>query len=159
MNEILLRRKNKVILEKGTSVEANNRYIATICKNIENLGFTFSKDLFETLQTFEKEELKKFYLELVPMLKKMVGADVVYKPMYQNFPNSVMEAEYIELYINAIVHYWSFGTLYPYEEKNERLPLFEETKVKVIDLGTTEDLHVIFNNLCQSKTSISKQDE
>ena len=159
MNEILLRRKNKVILEKGTSVEANNRYIATICKNIENLGFTFSKDLFETLQTFEKEELKKFYLELVPMLKKMVGADVVYKPMYQNFPNSVMEAEYIELYINAIVHYWSFGTLYPYEEKNERLPLFEETKVKVIDLGTTEDLHVIFNNLCQSKTSISQQDE
>lgn len=39
-----------------------------------------------------------------------------------------MEADYIDLFINAIVHYWSDGTLYPYEEKNERLPLFEETK-------------------------------
>lgn len=159
MNEILLRRKNKVILEKGNAVEPNNQYIATIAKNIESLGYTVSKELFETLQTFEKEDLNKFYLELIPMLKEMVAANVTYNPMYVNFPQSVMEADYIDLYINAIIHYWSFGTLLPYEEKNERLPLFEETKVKVIDLGTVEDLHDIFNNLCQSKTSISQTDK
>lgn len=159
MNEILLRRKNKVILEKGNATEPNNQYIATIMKNVEALGYTFSKDLFETLQTLTKDDLQKFYLELVPMLKKMVGANVVYKPMYPNFPESVMEADYIDLFINAIVHYWSGGTLYPVEQKNERLPLFEETKVKVIDLGTVEDLHDIFNNLCQSKTSISQTDK
>ena len=159
MNEILLRRKNKVILEKGSVTEPNNQYIVTIMKNVEALGYTFSKDLFETLQTLAKDELQKFYLELIPMLKKMVGANVVYKPMYPNFPESVMEADYIDLFINAIVHYWSGGTLYPVEQKNERLPLFEETKVKVIDLGTIEDLHDIFNNLCQSKTSISQTDK
>lgn len=159
MNEILLRRKNKVILEKGNAVKSNNQYIATIMKNTEDLGFTFSKELFETLQTFEKEDLNKFYLELIPMLKKMVGADVKYNPMYPNFPQSVMEADYVDLYINAIIHYWSFGTLYPYEEKKERLPLFEETKVKVLDLGTEEDLCDVFNNLCKSKTSISQTDK
>ena len=159
MNEILLRRKNKVIVEKGNATEPNNQYIVTIMKNVEALGYTFSKELFETLQTLTKDGLQKFYLELIPMLKKMVGANVVYKPMYPNFPESVMETDYIDLFINAIVHYWSGGTLYPYEEKNERLPLFEETKIKVIDLGTVEDLHDIFNNLCQSKTSISQTDK
>ena len=159
MNEILLRRKNKVIIEKGNATEPNNQYIVTIMKNVEVLGYTFSKELFETLQTLSKDELQKFYLELIPMLKKLVGADVVYKPMYPNFPESVMEADYIDLFINAIIHYWSGGALYPNEEKNERLPLFDETKIKVIDLGTVDDLHTIFNNLCKSKTSISQTDK
>lgn len=158
MNEILLRRKNKVIIERGNETNPNNQYIATIMKNVEALGYTFSKEVFETLQTLNKEDLQKFYLELVPILKKLVGADVVYKPMYPNFPESVMETEYIELFINAIVHYWSGGTLYPNEEKNERLPLFDETKVKIITLGSNEDIQSIFNNLCQSKTSISQTD-
>lgn len=159
MNEILLRRKNKVIVERGNEVNPNSQYIATIIKNIEALGYTFSKELFEVLQTLSRDDLQKFYLELVPMLKKLVGADVVYKPMYPNFPESVMEADYVDLFINAIVHYWSDGTLYPNEKIEERLPLFDVTKVKIIDIGTVEDLHEIFNNLCQSKTSISKTDK
>ncbi len=159
MNEILLRRKNKVIVERGHEVNPNNQHIATIMKNVEALGYTFSKELFEVLQTLSKEELQKFYLDLMPMLKKLVGADVVYKPMYPNFPTSVMEADYIELFINAIVHYWSDGTLYPSENKEARLPLFDVTKVKVIDLGFTENLQDIFDNLCQSKTSISQTDK
>lgn len=159
MNEILLRRKNKLIVERGNETTPNNQYIATIIKNIEALGYTFSKELFEILQTFSQNDLQKFYLELVPILKKLVGADVSYKPMYPNFPKSVMEADYIDLFINAIVHYWSNGTLYPYEKREERLPLFDATKVKVLDLGTTEDLYSIFNHLCQSKTSISQTDK
>lgn len=159
MNEILLRRKNKVIVERGNEVNPNSQYIATIIKNIEALGYTFSKELFEVLQTLSRDDLQKFYLEIVPMLKKLVGADVVYKPMYPNFPESVMEADYVDLFINAIVHYWSDGTLYPNEKREERLPLFDITKIKIIDIGTVEDLHEIFNNLCQSKTSISQTDK
>lgn len=159
MNNILLRRKNKIIVEKGNVTEPNNQYIITIMKNVEALGYTFSEELFKTLQSLTNKDLQDFYLELIPTLKTLIGADVVYKPMYPNFPESVMEADYIDLYINAIIHYWSGGTLYPHEEKNEKLPLFEETKVKIIDLGTTQDLYDIFNNLCQSKTSISQSDK
>lgn len=159
MNKILLRRKNKIIVERGNEVNPNNQYIATIMKNVEAFGYTFSRELFEVLQTFSMDNLRKFYLELVPILKKLVGADAVYKPMYPNFPESVMEADDIELYINAIVHYWSDGTLYPNEMREERLPLFDVTTIKVIDLGTVEDLHAVFNDLCQSKTSISQTDK
>ena len=150
MDEILLRRKNNVIVEKGNETNPDNPYIVTIMKNIETLGYTFSKELFETLQTLNREELQRFYLELVPILKSLAGADVAYHPMYPNFPESVMEADAVTLFLNAIVHYWSYGTLYPVEEKKERLPLFEETRVKVIGLGTVEDLQNIFINSLSS---------
>ena len=159
MNEILLRRKNKIILEKGNAVEPNNQYIVTLMKITESLGFTFSKELFETLQTFEKEDLNKFYLELIPMLKKMVGADVKYNPFYKNFPEEVMNMSDVELFVNAIIAYWTDCKVLIREEEKERLPLLESPDLKVIDLGTVEDLQDIFNNLCQSKTSISQTDK
>lgn len=164
INEILLRRKNKVMFTTDNLVapwkfENNDKYVCTIMKNIECLGYAFSKDLYNLLCTYPVWFLKELYLDLVPILKNMVGADVEYHPMYPNFPQSVMEKDEFELYINAILHYWSFGTLYPYEEKKERLPLFEETKVKVLEVGTDDDLREIFNNLCMSKTSLSQQDK
>lgn len=159
VNEILLRRKNKMLVLSVDKNGDNSCMVATMQKNIENLGFTFSENLFRNLSLCSKDELKDIYLEVVPVLKNMIGADVVYNPMYPNFPESVMERSDFELYFNAIVHYWSEGTLYPVEEKKERLPLFDETKVKVIDLGSVADIDEIFENLCMSKTSISQNDK
>ncbi len=159
MNEILLRRKNKIILEKGSAAEADRRAVATIMKNVEALGYTFSQALAERLWTFDRGELQQFYQELMPLLKGLVGADVVYRPMYPDFPDSVMEADGAELFFNAILHYWSYGLLYPARDANERLPLFDETKIKVLDLGTPQDLQDIFMLLCQSKTALSQADK
>ena len=86
MNEILLRRKNKVIIEKGSAAETDNCAIASIMKNVEALGYTFSRALYERLQTLSRSELQGFYLELVPLLRNLVGANVVYQTMYPNFP-------------------------------------------------------------------------
>lgn len=160
-NKILLRRKNKLIVGNVGYVMSDDtqRYLVTMTKNIETLGYTFSKQLFNKLKTLTKEELFEIYKELVSELKKNIGADVQYNPMYPNFPESVMEENEMQLYMNAIVHYWSYGTILPCEEKNERLPLFDETKVKVIDSGEWEDLYEIFDNLCRSKTSISQTDK
>lgn len=160
-NKILLRRKNKLIVGNVGYVMSydTQRYLVTMTKNIETLGYTFSNQLFNKLKTLTKEELFEFYKELVSELKKNIGADVQYNPMYPNFPESVMEENEMQLYMNAIIHYWSYGTILPCEEKNERLPLFDETKVKVIDSGEWEDLYEIFDNLCRSKTSISQIDK
>lgn len=161
MNEILLRRKNKVILGTGTARVANDRYITTIMKNIEELGYTFSREVFDVLRTYSVNELSEFYFELKAALMKLTGADVVYMPMYADFPKGVMEADFSELYINAMVHYWSDGILYPKKHRkrvNVRLPLFDETKVKVLQLGSEDDVRQIFDNICMSRTSISKTD-
>ena len=161
MNEILLRRKNKVILGIGTAKVANDRCITTIMKNIEELGYTFSREVFDVLRTYSINELTEFYLELKAALMKLKGANVVYMPMYADFPKGVMDAHFSELYINAMVHYWSDGILYPKNHRkrvNDRLPLFDDTKVKVLQLGSEADVRQIFDNICTSRTSISRTD-
>ncbi|MCC8098419.1 MAG: TerD family protein [Eubacterium sp.] len=190
INEILLRRKNKIFIEVKPDREFSdketskiNRYIATVMKNFETIGYTFSKNLFEALQLQNTEEIEGFYSEVKPILNELVGADKKYNPMYPDFPKSVMEEEEAVLYINAVVHYWSYGQLYPVSEKEAKpsffnilnyrqrdrlntasqketkLPLFDETNMKIIDLASKDDIIEIFNNLCQSKTSLSETDK
>lgn len=163
---IILRRKNRVFINdndmlkslSGAAGEKNKQIVATMNKNIEVFGYTMSEALFDKLVHMKVKNREVVYDALVNGLKELTGADKVYNPMYPNFPESVMEKDDFELYFNAIVHYWSFGTLLPYEEKKERAPLFNTAKVKVLDAGSFDDLNDIFNNLCASKTSLSKSD-
>lgn len=163
---IILRRKNRVFINdddmlKSLSAavgEKNKQIVATMNKNIEVFGYTMSEALFDKLVHMKAKNREVMYDALVNGLKEITGADKVYNPMYPNFPESVMEKNDFELYFNAIVHYWSFGTLLPYEEKEERAPLFNTAKVKVLEAGSFGNLNDIFNNLCASKTSLSKSD-
>lgn len=163
---IILRRKNRVFINdddmlkslSAAAGEKNKQIVATMNKNIEVFGYTMSEALFDKLVHMKVKNREVVYDALVNGLKELTGADKVYNPMYPNFPESVMEKDDFELYFNAIVHYWSFGTLLPYEEKKERAPLFNTAKVKVLDAGSFDDLNDIFNNLCASKTSLSKSD-
>lgn len=165
LGEILVRRKHLVHIEqsenrglyKQTNIEQS--LVVTMLKNIQSLGFTFSKDALEVLFNSTFSELEKFYMDLVPVLKKLVGADVVYNPMYPNFPMQVAEASDVELYLNAIIHYATFGKLLPEYEKNERLPLIYDDKMTVLSIGNHYDLMEIFKNLVNSKTSLSAQDK
>lgn len=163
---IILRRKNRVFINdddmlkslSAAAGEKNKQIVATMNKNIEVFGYTMSEALFDKLVHMKTKNREVVYDALVNGLKEITGADKVYNPMYPNFPESVMEKDDFELYFNAIVHYWSFGTLLPYEEKKERAPLFNTAKVKVLEAGSFDDLNDIFNNLCASKTSLSKSD-
>lgn len=162
-NKILLRRKNLLIVEPINAdyeqTKNEQALVVTMMKNVQSLGFTFSKELFEALSHMNRDELKVFYSDLIPALKELVGADVEYNPMYPNFPTQVAEMDGIELFINAIVHYWSFGTLMPEYEKDERLPLIDVNKMALLSTGNHEDLMEIFKNLVASKTSLSAQDK
>lgn len=160
LNELLLRRKNKIMLVEGSSPEVTSKeHVVTLVKNMSSLGYTFSVKALSVLFTYTVDELIQFNEDIISLVKKLIGADVEYKPMYPNFPNSVMEMEEAELYINALVHYVSGGTLYPYEDEEERIPLTQFAELKVIDLGTEDDIKDIFKSLCLSKTSLSDTDK
>ena len=161
-DEILLRRKHLIIVPEKVSYTENNvgdAVVVSALKNVQALGFTFSKELMKSLFQLSKDEFKSFYVELIPELRKLVGADVVYEPMYPNFPEQVMNADDAELFINAIVHYWSFGTLMPEYSVDERFPLIDNNKMTLLSVGTIDDLMGIFSNLISSKTSLSAQDK
>lgn len=163
LDKILLRRKHSVMFEPADMAYEQSKtekaLVISGLKNVQVLGFTFSKELLEKAFHFTRDEFTAFYGFLIPALKELVGADVTYNPMYPNFPQQVAEASDIELFINAIVHYWSFGTLMPEYEKNERLPLIDDNKMAVLSVGNHDDLMTIFTNLVESKTSISEQDK
>lgn len=163
LDKILLRRKHLVMFEPADMAYEQSKtekaLVVSGLKNVQALGFTFSKELFERACHLTKDEFTSFYGSLILALKELVGADVTYNPMYPNFPQQVAEASDIELFINAIVHYWSFGTLIPEYEKNERLPLIDDNKMIVLTVGNRDDLMEIFKNLVASKTSLSAQDK
>lgn len=78
-NEILLRRKGLVEIENQNTNEENNlRYVATINKNIESLGYTLSPKVIEKLSKKDVDYLLNFSNELVDNLKALIGANVVY---------------------------------------------------------------------------------
>lgn len=167
-NEILFRRKNKVIVEKGNHI-LSELYVATALKNLESLGFTFSLKLLEAVRTMSKEDFLLWYKKITALIKKSVGAHVHHEPMYPNFPNQVMEMDRAELYMNAIRHYLDFVVRdltglhtpnrgLPDSEKEERFPLLQRTDLKIIGHGTEEELRESLKMVFASATSISETD-
>lgn len=161
-NSIFLRRKNKVYVNTyllaDTSVNSSG-VIASFIRNLEGLGYTLSSQLIEVLQGLNYSNLVNICTEILDVCKELKGADVVYNPMYPNFPKQVAESTDAELFINALVHYWSNGTLLPEYEKFKREPLLQNVNYEVIDLGTEEEYKQIFSNILVSKTSISQTDK
>ena len=155
-NTIYLRRRGKVFIEKGNSGLPIN-YISAMAKNIESLGYAFSAEVVESLQTVSVEQVTQFYNELIEGLKQLVGAHREFRPMYPNFPKQVMEMSESRLYINALIHYLT--NQLPNYVKEPRLILQDKTELKVIQLGTQEEFEQIFTQIVASNTSISESDK
>ncbi|WP_029191604.1 TerD family protein [Paenibacillus elgii] len=155
-NVIYLRRNRKVIVQPGRRA-LPDKYMATALKNIEYLGFTFSKPLMEVLRTLSIEEFTAFYHQLVADLKSLLGANVNFKPMYPNFPEQVMLLSQAELYLHAIYHYLTLEL--PEHEALERIPLLDQVDLKIIDLGSAEHFDQTIRNLITANGSISEQDK
>lgn len=163
VNEILLRRKHMVMFpmyqKDYETTNTEKAMVVSAIKNFEALGFTVSKDLLDAMLSCTKQEVEQMYKDIMPKLRALVGADVEYNPMYPNFPEQVMEASDVELFINAILHYFTYGQWMPEYEKEERLPLFDVNKMTVLTVGTKDDLMAVFSNLVASKSSLSEQDK
>lgn len=160
-NAIYLRRRKKVLVQKGEG-RTEDAVLATMLKNIESLGFTFSPALLEQLGTLDEAQITEFYGHTVDCLRKMVGANREFAPMYPNFPKQVMDMSEAELYFNAIMHYTGdlLGVrILPNYEKKKRPPLADKLKLKVIDLGTEEELTSLCAKLIGANSSISDGDK
>ncbi|WP_181469754.1 hypothetical protein [Paenibacillus sp. MDMC362] len=132
-------------------------YLATAINNIEHLGFAFSYPLLHAVRTLSKEQFEAFYQPLIDDLRVLVGAHVKYEPMYPAFPKQLMDEEDAELYLNAIYHYLTWDM--PEYGLEERPPLQDEVKLKVIERGSKTDFYDMIRQLIQAKGSISQTDK
>ena len=158
--KIVLRRLMKVSVDQRQG-EPRAEFVASLAKNIESIGFTFSPDVVERLLSWSPEQLLEFAQTLIPSLLKMVGGDVEYQPMYPNFPTQVMEADAAELFLNAIYHYygdWVGERILPYYDKQKRPALLIQKNLKVLGLAGDNEATLLCRDLISSNTSLSQSD-
>lgn len=164
INELLLRRKDKILVNTVTfymndSTERIKRMVVSAIKNFETYGFKPDKKTIEIMLGMPEDVLAEFYKTSIAAMKLVTGADKVYNPMYPNFPKQVMDADDIELFVNAIFHYFTSGLWKPEYEKDERFPLITSKELKEFSIGSYADVYKISENLLSSKTNISNQDK
>lgn len=151
---------NALPLDKGkVKGDENEQAVASLAADIMQYGYIMSKPLFEALQTKTLRELTAIHNDLIPVLQRLKGADVSYKPMYPNFPQQVMDASHFELYMNAILHYWTFGQWRPQYDELPREFQYEHTKFIPLTVASEDEFKSIFTRLILANESLSEGDK
>ena len=165
LNQILLKRRNAVMLDpasKGPENSYKKALVATLGKNIESLGYKLSKSLADELMTQPEQNIIDIAKEIEKTLKERIGADVEYRPMYPNFPESVMARSDVQLYMDALIYAYSDFTILPYDPPAE-VAVKEEaqkmSKLKTIELGNYKMVKEIAKNLLSSQVAFSPEDK
>lgn len=154
---ISFQKKKALFLEGG---DANNTVLAhELNHELMATGFVLSKDAFEAVASLEVEELEAVYRDLVTGIRRVVGGEG-YEPIYRNFPQSVLAMQYEEFAINALVHYWSFGTWRPEDAEH----IHREFRIEVADytevgLLTKTKFERLFHDLLYGQVSLSGFDK
>lgn len=133
--------------------------VASLQSELMNLGFMLDRRAFSALVNQPQRVIVDYYNEIIPFLRSRMSADRSYRAFYVNFPEQVMEMSHFELYLNAMIHYWSLGTWEPEQQLKERGFAFENVHFKEIRLGTITDFLQIFTKLVSINQSITEQDK
>lgn len=160
--QIALEKLQAVILTSEmiqASDEASPAHALTLNANMMSQGYILSESLLNTLSQCDRKVVAALADELIPLLRRLKGSHVKHQPMYPNFPDQVMQAPDIELYLNAIGHYYSFGLWKPKYEAAAREFAFEFTKFQSIDAVDEPTFRQIFSTLLGSNDSLSEHDK
>ena len=173
-NKYLKKARMVVVSDHNDSYEQNEadkRYLATAIQNMRSIGFIPDNSLFSAMSHLNRDEIVSLYEDIMPTIKEMVGADHEMNDnvIYKNFPIEVMEKDDFTLYSNAIFYYClTIGVDVPHdlavdvvdrEKEKERFPFSEEMEMKVLSLGTKEDLLSQIKGIAESKITISSDDK
>jgi len=161
--EIAIKKLEKVVIPAHLRSESPTGQITakamTLQANIMDLGYIMDEDLLKVISELPDRMLGDLSAVLVKTLKELKGDNVVHKPMYPNFPRQVIEASDLELFLNAIVHYWSYGYWKPDYEKLPREFAFENVKFRTLGIATEDEFASIFTKILASNDSVSSIDK
>jgi len=147
-----------IVKEETEKIHKKMALALSLNENLGKLGYSMDENMFEIVSTFTIEEIEALEKELIPSLKNIVGANVVYKPLYPNFPQEVIAMKDIFLYLFALFHYWTNGKFRPYSEVKERDKEPIEVQYKNLSVGKEKEIHELMYNLMNAAEAISEQD-
>ena len=168
-NDILIRRRHLVICPPAVSTyRAGRAFVATMNRNLQDIGYTFAPKVITALSNTTERNAIEVFNGILEIVKKIRGVHR-YNPMYPNFPKQVIDMDMAELYLNAIFHYFSVWAAdvtgdddyiwLPRYHKDKREPLNERVQLRVLNLGSDEDLFTLARQLATANTSLSETDK
>ena len=155
--------RNIVALQKGLVCPSNdgldNRIaVATVQTHLMQWGYMLDQDAFTELSKSDLPVIKNFNDEVITYLRNIMGGKRKFEALYKNFPDEVVSLSDFDLYLNAIMHYWSRGTWEPSTVTYEKPIKFENIKYTMIKYGTDDRFAQIFTNLISINTSLTPMD-
>jgi len=158
--KIAIKKLNALVFGPAPAVAYDSvQGASTIATSMLSLGYVPSRELFTAMAAMPEEQLIEVHRDVIGILQELKGAHVKHQPMYPNFPQQVIDASHLELFSNAILHYWTVGEWRPTYEVLPREYYSEETKFWEIGLTTDEQFRDIFRQLLGSNDSLSDEDK
>jgi hypothetical protein len=159
---------NVVAFTRGLMVQKDDEYIhqdrfrneleaATLQAELIRLGFILDQAAFAHLTRWKAEDAARYFNDILPTAKELVGAKRSYRPFYVNFPSEVMDTPSYQLIMNALVH-WSNGQWEPPQQLVQRDIAFEKTEFRPIKLVTLAEFKQLFIKLVSVNVALAPAD-
>ena len=172
MNHLIaLRRLGGFVVPRG---EASNsdEVVATLVAEADALGFVFSEELVAALRSLELDRLTSTSRRMLEALALSKGSHRTYRPLYPGFPEQVLAMPDVELYLNALAHYYSGGKWRPPSQQpaphrrlllarrrgKGKLPDRDRSEPKRVELRTRAEFEHVFTMLLAAGSSPSEAD-
>src|SRR5262249_53693175 len=139
--------------------EDNAQLAASLQAELMNLGYIFDADAFAAARKAPRQWLLEYHDTVLPFLRERLASSRSYHPFYVNFPAQVMAMSHLELFLNAIVHYWSDGHWSPDQDLAQRGVRFERTEFNPLRLASEAEFRAIFTRLVSLNQSLTKDDK
>ena len=131
----------------------------SLINEMMTLGFIPSDGLLNLING-NQLSISSLFTELVPALSSLVGAGVMHTPMYPNFPEQVAQMSNFQLYVNAFIHYATFGQWLPeFEVVLREASIEPNVKYKEIGVITEQKLWDKIDKVILSPDSITTFDK
>lgn len=157
-HEVYLKLAKKIIINdtKRNCEPVDKKYIIAFTLNMQSLGFMPSETLLDKLSTLSYDEFIYESEEIYAALVKLNGSRTNMVPMYPDFPEIMMSLSDEQLFIDAIMHYFTMGTWEARFQEKIRISTESLLKLKIIELGSEEDLISYIPMLINSSVSMSE---
>ena len=121
-------------------------------------GVMLDERAFSHLSLMTGEDIIRYHDEVIAYLTYIKG-DGEYRPLYDGFPQQVMEMSESELFFNAICHYWSNGEWVPNAYTKSKPTVFEHPTYKILSPCSEAKFNRIFTDILSVNQSITPMDK
>lgn len=132
--------------------------VHTVHAELMQIGYMLSSSAILGLLSESEEDIIRYHNEVIPYLKYIKG-DGDYRPLYDGFPQQVMEMSEMELFANAIRHYASHGQWVPNSYTKAKPTAFEHPNYKMLRPCSEGEFNRIFTDILSVNQSITPMDK